>query len=100
MWLRGLQTIGMSLLIEKDSSDRKDSTRKRNMETVAGVKVLRKRKNIAIVKIREGTDRDLDLMEDKDNVITERDKLKADIVDIREVPAIKNSKNNVKNHKN
>lgn len=97
MWSKGSQITGMSLPLGKDSNVRRDNTRKRNIETVVGVGVLRKRKNIAIVKKREGIDPDR--MKDRDSVATGKDRMKCVIVEIKEVPAMRNNKNNVESLK-
>lgn len=100
MWSRDSQTIGMSLLLEKDSNVLSDSTRKRNTETEVRVEVLRKRRSVVIARKRENTDRDPDQMIDRDSVDTGKDRLKTGIGDTRGVPAMKNNKNNVKNLQN
>ncbi len=100
MWWRDLQTIEISLLIEIDRRDPRDNTRRRSIEIVVEVEVLKKRRSTVIVKKREDTDLDLDLMEDKNSVVTKRNKLIADIIDIGKVPAIRKSKDNVKSPKN
>ena len=100
MWSKGSQIIGTSLLLGKGSNVQKDSTRRRSIETVVRVEVLRKRRNIVIAKRREGTDRDLDQMIGKDSVVTDKERQRTAIVDTREVLAIRNSKPNVKSLKN